>query len=388
MIVLLCPGQGTQRPEMLAPWYGPATAAWPAFASLLDEVPGLTEVISGLAVEAPSPSSFQDAAAPTEAPITDAELAAPALASLPEELLVDTASLQPLLVYTGLASLLAADMIRPTESGTAGFLEPTRSGLATAGHSLGYLTALAVAGALSPAQALWLARVRGTAMAAAGRERPGGMVALLGGDAPQLRASLEAAELVTANINGPAQLVAAGPLEALKAYEPPTGVRALRLPVSGAFHSPMMASAEEAIRPLLAELASMARVEDRRLTMPLIDDSTGIWHPAGTPAAPLIEAVAPKITQAVDWLALQRTIGTQASGDASSLSTQQPTLAQADTGTEALGVEQIGEAATHWLLLEAAPAGTLTTLAKRSMRWKHTLALRSAKDLDSLPSPT
>lgn len=388
MIVLLCPGQGTQRPNMLSPWYGPATAAWPAFAGLLKEVPGLTEVTSGPTMDATSVSSFPDSAASTEAPISDAELAAPALDVLPAELLVDTTSLQPLLVYTGLASLLAASLIRPAGSGIATFLEPTRSDLSTAGHSLGYLTALAVAGALSPAEALRLARSRGTVMAAAGHKHPGGMVALLGSDATPLHTSLEAAGLVTANINGPAQLVAAGPLEALKAYKPPVGVRALRLPVSGAFHSPLMASAEEAIRPLVAELASIASTEDRRLTMPLIDDSTGIWHPAGTLAAPLIEAVAPKITHAVDWLAVQHTIATQASDNASRLSTQPPSPTQADAGIKPLGVGQKREAAPDWLLTEAAPAGTLTNLARRGMRWKHTLALRSAKDLDSLPSLT
>lgn len=357
MIVLQCPGQGTQRPDMLAPWYEGATAVWPAFAKLSEEVPGLAESLPEPGSAAPPRGSSPESVPSASALNYDAEPAPPALDLLPEELLSDTASLQPLLVYTGLASLLAAGLLRPAGDASGTFLEPTRPDLTTAGHSLGYLTALAVAGALTPAEALRLARARGAAMAEAGREHPGAMLALLGGDATELRVSLEAAGLVAANINGPAQLVAAGPLEALNAYTPRAGVRALRLPVAGAFHSPAMASAEEAIRPLVAELAATAYAEERRLTLSLIDDATGTGHPSGTPATPLIEAVAPKITQPVDWLAVQQTIATQAAG-----ATAQP-----------------------WLLVEAAPAGTLTNLAKRGMRWKHTLALRSAKDLPALP---
>jgi [acyl-carrier-protein] S-malonyltransferase len=122
-----------------------------------------------------------------------------------------------------------------------------------AGHSLGELSALAAAGAIDPTDAVRLAVIRGRLMQEAAGESPGGMLALLG-DATDARAAAAASGAVIANDNGPTQLVASGPLEALDATAGEAkarGVRAIRLPIRGAFHSPAM---EAAVAPYRAAL--------------------------------------------------------------------------------------------------------------------------------------
>ena len=122
-----------------------------------------------------------------------------------------------------------------------------------AGHSLGELTALAAAGAIEPGEGLGLALERGALMEAAGRESPGGMVALIG-DGEAARELAAACGLVIANDNNPGQLVASGPLEGLdraRAEAKGQGVRAMALPVAAAFHSPAMLSAVQPFRDRL-----------------------------------------------------------------------------------------------------------------------------------------
>ena len=122
-----------------------------------------------------------------------------------------------------------------------------------AGHSLGELSALAVAGALAPDAAVRLAVTRGRLMQAVAGASPGGMLALLG-DADEARAAAEAAGVRIANDNGPTQLVAAGPperLDAAAAEAKARGVRAIRLGVRGAFHTEAMAPAAERLRDAL-----------------------------------------------------------------------------------------------------------------------------------------
>jgi malonyl CoA-acyl carrier protein transacylase len=113
-----------------------------------------------------------------------------------------------------------------------------------AGHSLGELTALAAAGALSETDALELVVLRGRLMAQA---HAGGMVALLGPGAAEHGPELAAAHgLALANDNCPTQIVLSGPREDLPAAAEAAqelGLRTMDLPVSGAFHSPLMAPA-------------------------------------------------------------------------------------------------------------------------------------------------
>jgi [acyl-carrier-protein] S-malonyltransferase len=132
---------------------------------------------------------------------------------------------------------------------------------AAAGHSLGEFTAYHAAGALSVNAGARLVRRRGALMRQAGEERPGAMAAILGEltisiDVLCARASAEAGEVVPANYNAPEQTVVSGKVagveRAMALAREHGAKRAVRLPVSGAFHSPLMqtsgAGLEEALR--------------------------------------------------------------------------------------------------------------------------------------------
>jgi [acyl-carrier-protein] S-malonyltransferase len=126
-----------------------------------------------------------------------------------------------------------------------------------AGHSLGELAALVAAGALSERDGLALVVARGALMQRAGEiDGDGGMLALIGAGASEHAAELARAHgLAVANDNSPAQVVLSGARERLPeaaAAAREFGLRALELPVSGAFHSPMMASACEQFQAALA----------------------------------------------------------------------------------------------------------------------------------------
>jgi [acyl-carrier-protein] S-malonyltransferase len=123
-----------------------------------------------------------------------------------------------------------------------------------AGHSLGELSALTTAGALSFSDGLRLVRTRGELMKRAGELNPGGMAAILGGDIPMLdRVCLEAStadEIVqVANDNCPGQVVISGHKPALErameAVKAAGAKRAKALPISIAAHSPLMDSIQK-----------------------------------------------------------------------------------------------------------------------------------------------
>jgi [acyl-carrier-protein] S-malonyltransferase len=125
---------------------------------------------------------------------------------------------------------------------------------AAAGHSLGEYAALFAAGALDFADALRLVDVRAEAMASASELEPGGMVAMLGGEAADVEALAARLELIVANDNAPGQLVLSGRRAAVEEAAEAArdiGARARLLPVSGAFHSPLMAPARAALRDAL-----------------------------------------------------------------------------------------------------------------------------------------
>jgi [acyl-carrier-protein] S-malonyltransferase len=119
--------------------------------------------------------------------------------------------------------------------------------LAVAGHSLGELTALAVAQAISERDAIRLAALRGRLMSESGARRgDGAMLAALGGDDDTVVRIAEAHGATVANDNAPGQLVLSGERAALRAAGSELkehGVRVLELNVAGAFHSPFMADA-------------------------------------------------------------------------------------------------------------------------------------------------
>ena len=151
----------------------------------------------------------------------------------------DTRFAQPAILVAGLANW--------------GQLREYRPPAAVAGHSLGELTALAAAKAISEADAVRLAALRGRVMSAC---REGTMLAALGGEAATVVAVADETGVVVANDNAPGQLVLSGATAAIaqaKAKLREHGVRTLELNVSGAFHSPLMADALPAWVDALAQ---------------------------------------------------------------------------------------------------------------------------------------
>ncbi|MDE1171990.1 MAG: ACP S-malonyltransferase [Verrucomicrobium sp.] len=164
----------------------------------------------------------------------------------PEERLTDTDVCQPALYVHGYALLTLARKEIPDFDFAA-----------TAGLSLGEYTAHAAAGTFDFETGLRLVHKRGALMQEACRATQGGMLTLLGADNATAQAVAEAAGLDVANYNCPGQIVLSGPKDAVpKALEvaKEKGIRrALPLNVAGAYHSRLMASAEKAMEPELAQ---------------------------------------------------------------------------------------------------------------------------------------
>jgi len=130
------------------------------------------------------------------------------------------------------------------------------------GHSLGELAAAAASGAISVDDGLRLAVTRGRVMQSAAENEPGGMLAVLGetSGVPALANSLG---LTVANDNAPDQIVLSGPSEEIaeaRSRFRAAGIRTVRLPVIGAFHSPAMAAAVPEFRGAL----EVVEVSERR----------------------------------------------------------------------------------------------------------------------------
>ena len=132
---------------------------------------------------------------------------------------------------------------------------------AAAGHSLGEFTAYHAAGSLALDQALRLVRRRGELMYESGMRRPGAMAAILGDTSTAIeeicrRASAEAGSVVPANYNAPGQVVISGEVagveRAMVLAKEAGAKRTMRLNVSGAFHSPLMSTAAEGLKEALA----------------------------------------------------------------------------------------------------------------------------------------
>ncbi|MBA3362958.1 MAG: ACP S-malonyltransferase, partial [Actinobacteria bacterium] len=204
-VAVLFPGQGSQYPEMADPWTG-----HPAGKAILDEA---------------STSMGRDVVAGCHDPSA----------------LATTEFVQP--------ALLACDVaaFRVLEAEGASFV-------GVAGHSLGEFAALVAADVVPLGDALDLVVVRGAAMQRAGEERPGTMTALLGVGAEDAAALCDEVRdddvLVVANENSSAQSVISGSVSAIERAEElakERKVRAIRLPVAGAFHSPLLEPARVAI---------------------------------------------------------------------------------------------------------------------------------------------
>lgn len=209
----------------------------------------------------------------------------------PEESLTATSKCQPALYLHGFIGLALLKESIP------GF-QPA----AVAGLSLGEFTAHAAAGTYSFIDGLRLVSQRGTFMEEACNATDGAMAALIGGDEEKVRALAEAADVDVANLNAPGQIVISGSsagIDDAVAKAKDFGIRrAIKLNVAGAYHSRLMASAQE---KLAAEL------ETTTITVPAIS-GTAIPVIANFTAAPVASAgeirstLTSQVTGSVRWI--------------------------------------------------------------------------------------
>jgi [acyl-carrier-protein] S-malonyltransferase len=153
-----------------------------------------------------------------------------------------------------------------------------------AGHSLGSYAALVAAGSMDATAGSAVVTERGLAMAAAASEHPGAMIALLGASPEGAAQLADQFDLTVANDNAPGQIVLTGAMAGIEAIEagdvvdPTAGedarrLRIKRLPVSGAFHSPLIESAAARLAAVLAdvEFADASKVIANGTARPFVD---------------------------------------------------------------------------------------------------------------------
>ncbi|MEN9678641.1 MAG: S-malonyltransferase [Verrucomicrobiota bacterium] len=167
---------------------------------------------------------------------------------------------------------------------------------ATAGLSLGEFTALAAADVLSFEEGLRVVRARGRFMHEACEQTRGGMAALIGLDEAATREVCAATGVTLANLNCPGQIVISGELEripaAVEAAKARGARKAIPLTVAGAYHSPLMQSAQP---KLAAALAALTLNPPR---VPVIANVTA--RPHGTPAE-IRSLLVDQVTHTVRW---------------------------------------------------------------------------------------
>ena len=169
----------------------------------------------------------------------------------PDDELCQTINAQPAIVTVSLAFL----SVLPDTVGSNGIPAPAY----VAGHSLGEYTALAAAGVVDFATAIYLARERGRLMHQAGLKRPGGMVAVIGLDETVLAEICAQTDTRIANVNCPGQLVISGAKDNLSKAaalaEARGAYRTIPLLVSGAFHTPLMQPAVDGMSQIMANIS-------------------------------------------------------------------------------------------------------------------------------------
>ncbi len=295
MLAIVCPGQGSQTPGFLAPWL--------ELPSVAGQLASLSE-IAGIDLTAHGTTSD-------------------------EETIKDTAVAQPLIVAAG---LITARSLFDVELGTLPVI--------LAGHSVGEITASALAGVLTEKEAMTFVRERANSMAAAAAVTPTGMSAVVGGDPAEVLAAIEASGASPANVNGAGQTVAAGTFEQLKALadNPPAKARVIPLKVAGAFHTSHMSPAVSALESLKPEL------QPRTPQVPLLSNFDGREVTDGGAA---VESLIAQVSRPVRWDLCMETM-----------------VQRGVTG-----------------VIELAPAGTLAGLAKRGMPGVKTVAVKTPDDL-------
>ncbi|WP_309064360.1 ACP S-malonyltransferase [Microbacterium sp.] len=296
MIVVACPGQGSQTPGFLAPWL---------------ELDGVADRLG----------AYSEAA--------EVDLIAHGTES-DADTIRDTRIAQPLIVAASLVTLAALES-------RAG-----RRADGIAGHSVGELAAAAGAGVISDADAMRLVGIRGRAMADAAAAAETGMSAVLGGDQEAVEARLAELGLSPANYNGGGQIVAAGAMPALAALaeEPLRGTRVVPLQVAGAFHTEYMSSAVETLRDAVAGVPA----SDPQVTLWTNRDGSVV-----TDGRTALDHIVDQVSSPVRWDLCMASF--------------------ADRGITGL--------------IELAPAGALTGLAKRGLRGVPAVAVKTPDDLDA-----
>ncbi|MGA1113799.1 MAG: ACP S-malonyltransferase [Aquiluna sp.] len=202
MLIIACPGQGSQTQGFLLPWLEAYPQLEGNLASL-GEACGADLVRLGTTAE--------------------------------EEEIKDTANAQRLIVGSALA------VYRSVFAGVKvdGVL----------GHSVGEYAAAAIAGVIGDHEAMQLVAKRADAMAEAAAKTPTSMAAVLGGEETEVLSAIEQFELEPANFNGSGQIVAAGAKSAIQRLveSPPDKSRVIELKVAGAFHTSFMESAKQPV---------------------------------------------------------------------------------------------------------------------------------------------
>jgi len=287
MLAFIAPGQGAQTPGMLAPW--------------------INDPVAKLLVEQWSHEISLDLV--RLGTTADADE------------IKDTANAQPLIVAAGLLGARAL--------GTAKLAM-------VAGHSVGEITAAAIAGVIDDVDAMKLVRARGIEMAKAASLKPAGMAAVLGGDREVVLRAIADLGLVAANDNGGGQIVAAGDLDAL-AQLAPEGARVRALAVAGAFHTSYMQPAVEPLR------AIAAGIEVHEPHIGVISNKDGAVLHVGRE---ILDRIVAQISNPVRWDLCMTTLAKHVSG-----------------------------------ALEVPPAGTLVGLLKRAVPIIETFALKAAEDV-------
>lgn len=272
-IVILCPGQGAQTMGMGKAWADKSAEARMVFAEADRILSGWREVTLG-------------------ATLSELCWAGPA------ERLNQTDVSQPALFVAGMASWEGLRASWGMGQGEAALV-------AAAGLSLGEYTALCVAGAISFEDGLKLVALRGRAMQDAATGVPSGMVALIGADESQAQALCDKARerdvLVCANYNAPGQIVVSGSASACDravTIASEMGLRATKLAVAGAFHSPIMAPAADRLAQALEKTTIRAP------RCPVISNATAQPHAAsnGTTIESSIRArLVEQLTSPVRW---------------------------------------------------------------------------------------
>ena len=299
MLAIVAPGQGAQKPGFLSPWFE-------YFDGLGNSSPNLIHQWSQLA---------------------GLDLRRLGTRADGDEIR-NTAIAQPLLVLGGL-------------TGAGALFAGDASAISLiAGHSVGEITAAALAQVINSDDAISLVAARGREMAKAAENSATGMSAVLGGDREVVVARLLELGLTPANENGAGQIVAAGSLAALAALSenPPEGARVRALQVSGAFHTSTM-------QPAVSTLATFAAGLDVSDPITaLISNKDGEQIKSGRE---FLDRIVGQIANPVRWDLCMQTMST-------------------------LGITGV---------IELPPAGTLVGLIKRAQPEIETFALKTPEDL-------